>query len=75
MDVYCPKCGEPWEIDSTYAKVSAAFRRDGCSALGARCNDIVLPQAQFAAMAYDIMGDDMDAASSMMDDAEYFGLF
>lgn len=40
MDVYCPKCAEPWdndtfhevaeEIGSTYAAVSAAFRAKGC---------------------------------------------
>jgi hypothetical protein len=49
MDLYCPKCGEPWdndefhdvaaEIDSTYAKVAADFRSRGCEALGTRHGD------------------------------------
>lgn len=47
MDIYCPVCGEPWDNeslheevalrnqvgeDTSYAVVSAEFRRDGCKA-------------------------------------------
>lgn len=44
MDIRCPKCGEPWDLDtiheaadeqdSTYEKVSADFRSRGCVAFG-----------------------------------------
>lgn len=42
-DVYCTKCGEPWEIDTlheaakdqghTFGEILAGFRAHGCSAL------------------------------------------
>lgn len=42
-DVYCTKCGEPWELDSlheaakdqghTFGEILAGFRVHGCSAL------------------------------------------
>lgn len=50
MDIYCPRCGEPWDNDSlheevaeresfgepaSYAQVAAEFRRHGCLALRA----------------------------------------
>lgn len=51
MDLYCPKCGEPWEFDSlhdeaqarkeagnyeaSYDTVSADFRSRGCEAMHA----------------------------------------
>lgn len=48
MDLYCPKCGEPWEndslhdevaarqeedIDATYKEVAADFRSRGCEVM------------------------------------------
>jgi len=48
MDIYCPRCGEPWDHDTlheevgarvsegrkaSYATVAAEFRRRGCEAL------------------------------------------
>lgn len=48
MDIYCVRCGEPWdmdelhyraeEIDSTFARVRDEFYGLGCEAMGAaRC--------------------------------------
>lgn len=41
MDIYCPRCAEPWdndemhytaeEFETTYEKVKAAFRSVGCA--------------------------------------------
>jgi len=87
MDLYCPKCAEPVdndefheradEIDSTYSKVAADFRANGCSALGGKCNPDTInsPKAQVANVIYDLLGDDMDGAASELDDAEFLGLF
>jgi hypothetical protein len=48
MDLYCPKCGEPWENDTfhevadekgmTYQEVAAEFRINGCEAVGSSHN-------------------------------------
>lgn len=48
MDIYCVRCGEPWDMDelhyraeetaSTYASVRDEFYTRGCEAMGtARC--------------------------------------
>lgn len=82
MDIYCPRCTEPWdndelheradEIDSTYSKVAADFRRRGCVVF----TDTLCPkQDSLASMAIaelgDILGDDMDGLSATLED---FGL-
>ena len=89
MDIYCPKCGEPWDNDelhevvserhangdtnATYNAVAREFRGKGCEVFGCSHGEYS-EAAQFAAVAYDLLGDDMDGAASMMDDAYYFGL-
>lgn len=52
MDVRCPKCGEPWDLDSihdrvqelnedypptNFDEVARAFRAIGCKAMGESC--------------------------------------
>lgn len=88
MDIYCPVkgCGEPLENDylheyaaeigSTYAIVSADFRRRGCVAVNlthSEGNDEVdnhygLTASDAASALYDILGDDMDGMAAMMED-------
>ena len=86
MDIYCKRCGEPWDIDyfhdvaddtgSTFDTVREAFYRDGCKALGeTRCEASPSMRGDIAALAYELMGDDVDGAAAMLDDAEYMGLF
>lgn len=84
MDLYCPKCSEPWDNDSihqevedrggnaTYHAVAAEFRARGCEALGASHGE---GQANpYASALYDLLGDDMDGAAAMMEDySEFFG--
>lgn len=48
MDLYCPKCGEPWdneefhyraeETGTSYSFTAGQFREHGCLALGGRCS-------------------------------------
>lgn len=85
MDLYCPKCRELWdndtfhevaeELGSTYAKVAAVFRSQGCGAAfrgsaydpGRHCSASAAPDPMVAAM-YDMLGDDMDGAAAMFED-------
>ena len=89
MDIYCRKCGEPWDNDEihevaeergrTYDAVAAVFRRRGCVALGGTCGEGLeerdsfygLTRAEAASALYDVLGDDMDAAASMMEDLSF----
>lgn len=90
MDIYCPICTEPFdhdelhavasEIDSTYAKVAADFRQRGCHAFEEaygpqrHCQPASPETTTLIAEVYDILGDDMDGAASMLEDAQFMGL-
>jgi len=53
MDIFCPKCGEPCDIDylhevaeddgKTFQEVYHQFQKQGCIAVGWKCSEI-LPQ-------------------------------
>ena len=78
MEIYCVKCGEPWdndslheiayELDSTYAAMAKEFRERGCNLFGEAewCTSNGDRESREA--IYDLLGDDMDAASSMIED-------
>jgi hypothetical protein len=83
MDIYCSRCGEPWDNDclhdeasdtgQTYRQVARAFQVKGCSALttyGASCNADTAGslRAALAGAAFELCGDDMDGASAMLED-------
>ena len=76
MDIYCPKCGEPWSHDElhgvsgmTYPQASKAFRRIGCEVFDSQhSQDGDEDRAQSAAIAYDLFGDDLDGAAATFDD-------
>lgn len=100
MDIYCSKCGEPWDMDclheeaeirvkalnvpiikissedpvysATYNEVRKDFQKKGCCVLGGKCSNNKASGAISA--AYDLMGDDLDGAASILDDARYLGL-
>jgi hypothetical protein len=85
MDILCPKCGEPWEIDtlheyaeeqgSTFAQVSKSFRARGCGvafeawSLG-ECR--TAPMSGMLAVLAEIMGDDIDGYASACEDLPAF---
>jgi hypothetical protein len=76
MDLYCPKCAEPWDNDSihdrakelgdTYTVVSADFRVNGCEALGSEHGEGTAPPG--VGVVYELLGDDMDGAASEFED-------
>lgn len=87
MDINCPRCAEPVEIDylhdiadedgTTFLEVLHAFQADGCEAIHSRCNPRVSDRdrarAAGASMLYEILGDDIDGAAAMLEDFEMFG--
>jgi len=86
MDIYCSKCAEPVEIDylhdiaddqrTTFTEVMRRFQSDGCKAIEARCNPRKdRGRASAAAALYDLLGDDIDGAASMLEDFEMMGGF
>ena len=84
MDIYCHRCGEPWEIDTfhdiadergeTFAVVMSAFQREGCGATGwvAACEratgDGARMRGDLSAALADMLGDDVDGIAAMMED-------
>lgn len=76
MDLYCPKCAEPWdndsihdrakEIGSSYKLVAAQFRGTGCEALGTSHVEGSAPAG--IGVLYELLGDDMDGAASEFED-------
>jgi hypothetical protein len=85
MDIYCPICSEPWDTDTlhdvaeekntTFSHVLSSFYKHGCEALGAgKCVKTKNIRAQLSSIAYEMMGDDVDGISSMLEDAEYMGM-
>lgn len=86
MDVYCKFCNEPVDVyefhdiaeeqEVTYDDVYAAFRTSGCEALGSKHNGSAIDRERAMKLdaLYDLLGDDVDGAASMIDDFEYVGL-
>lgn len=79
MDILCHICGEPWDTyefhdaprGMTYQQARAAFRIDGCVAMGGRHNAVPVFDADTLegyAMVADILGDDVDALAAFCDD-------
>lgn len=82
MDIICPKCGEPWEIDtlhdyadevgSTFTEVSRQFRTKGCGVafsewgVGGAC--YADERAGMRSALADILGDDIDGYASLCED-------
>ena len=85
MDIYCPKCGEPWnaeelhyvaeENQTTFPEELAKFSRIGCEVFGEQHADPADQQrALAAAVAFELMGDDVDGIASFLEDYEEMGL-
>lgn len=71
MDIFCPKCGEPWDIaELVEANISIRrFRRDGCSVFNTRCNTVRNEEiAEKSAIIFDLLGEDLDGIASMSQD-------
>ena len=86
-DIYCTKCGEPWDMDELheliamgmakdYSAARRLFQQKGCEAFDSKHNE---PEnknvANLSAMMFDLLGDDVDGIAVEMEDAEMMGLF
>lgn len=77
-DVHCPTCGEPWDTDElhevaderglTFRETFADFRTRGCEALLTSHNGNEADPR--IAATYQLLGDDVDGASSMLEDLD-----
>lgn len=85
MDIPCPKCSEPWDIDEfhdiaeeqgiTWDDVRKNFAAKGCEALGmSPCTPDNSLRSQASAVVMELLGDDLDGAASLMDDFEFMGM-
>lgn len=125
MDIYCPICSEPWDMDTLhdeiseriaegtldplpdhdgyrygseqyakyrevydgyYKQIRQEFYSKGCNALVAfmgrasadwcvRPDKPGMQRGDAMSALADLMGDDLDGIASMMEDAEYMGMF
>lgn len=85
MDIYCPKCSEPFdtaefsdiadELGITIREATVAFLTDGCSTIpGAKCNGSGGARGAATKALFDLCGDDVDGIASTLDDFIYVGL-
>lgn len=84
MDILCPNCGEPTDIDTLHEAVAEecypsfdearkAFYAIGCRALnciGIVCSEPLKPGASNVLReVYELLGDDIDGAACLIEDA------
>jgi hypothetical protein len=84
MDLYCQKCGEPWDMDSLWDFEEDDYkgaRKDfikgkGCPACswGAKVIGDQPPEARATSVLMGILGDDIDGVAAELEDLEYSGM-
>ena len=76
MDVYCKRCGEPWELDYVQQDMPATERDrfwagEDCPS----CYGKPVERQPFRAMAtaalHEVLGDDVDGLAAELEDAEF----
>lgn len=75
MDVYCPRCGEPYELDYVQHEISPEERRDfwagkGCQSCKGKEITKKPVRAEISGVFREILGDDVDGIAAEMEDAE-----
>lgn len=76
MDVYCKRCGEPYDVDSLSFDFTSQERKDfhaGISCPACKGKEVNARPfvCDLMAAVSDIMGDDIDGLAAAMEDAEY----
>ncbi len=83
MDIFCRRCGEPWDIAElhdtedglTYDEAVERFNTEGCGAVfGGECAPVDGLRTSAAGVLADLLGDDVDGQAAMMEDCEAVGL-
>lgn len=83
MDLYCTRCGEPWELDDVlHDAEDGEFRRSGgrileCPACEANIRsgfaEANRRRREVTAALADILGDDVDGLAAELEDLEFAG--
>lgn len=73
MDIYCPRCGEPWELDYVNHEMTRTERADllagrGCSRECRNGPAQDSRRSMIAASVLEACGDDLDGAAALMED-------
>ena len=77
MDLYCKRCGEPWDFDSvqhgdfTPTEQRRFWDAEGCPACYGKPVEKQPFRAQVMAAFHEVLGDDLDGLAAEMEDAEY----
>ena len=83
MDIYCTRCGEPWDMDTlwdiadendiTYNAAHKLFIKQGCAAVdpGIECSVQNKEVSAMYAVLADLLGDDVDGIAASLEDFEY----
>jgi len=73
MDLRCPECGEPWDMDElhdvpglSFQDAWRTFKRIGCAVFGTKCGSGASDPRVRA--VYDVLGDDVDGAAAEVED-------
>lgn len=81
MDVYCPRCGEPWDAygiqgggEFTKEEQQQFWRGEGCPCCIGNEVDSRPFRAEATKVLAEVLGNDIDGIASMLDDAEYLGM-
>jgi hypothetical protein len=75
MDVYCPRCGEPFELYYIQHEITPEERRafwagEGCQSCKGKQVKKKPFRAQISAAFRELLGDDVDGIAAEMEDAE-----
>ncbi len=81
MDLYCSRCGEPYDMDHVMHGGFTPEEKErwqagrGCPACYGKPVEKRPFRAEVAGMLQDLLGDDVDGIAAEMEDAEAMGLF
>lgn len=76
MDLYCKRCGEPWEMDYVNFEMTSQERNhfkagEGCPCCYGKPAPAKRPlRAELQQVLEDVLGDDVDGIAAELEDAE-----
>ena len=76
MDVYCKRCGEPWDLlgvndgDMTAAERDSFWKGEYCPSCHGKTVEKRPFRAELATVLHEVLGDDVDGLAAEMEDAE-----
>ncbi len=76
MDVYCKRCGEPWDLygvehgDLTAEERDRFWRGEDCPSCHGKAVEKRPFRAELTTVLHDLLGDDVDGLAAELEDAE-----